>query len=257
MTLCIGEFKMTRSALSCVLLTLLTAGCAKDTLQQLCVSEENTFDIEQVSNLEDAWGWLGLRDAINLEFDASSLNQTGTWRISSVEVLVLVAESEFNTLPSQIELELEVYDAPDPAAAQPWSVRQTLDKNALEWERVVLPAPPSGPVDELSGLFPTEQVQYQAWWSFDFSSIIPETGMTSPAFSVAVHWPTSSYPTLGYSEFNRPCSGNWTNYDRSEPTHGYTGAGWGNNGERFGSDVCNWPMFKVNVEKRETSNVCP
>ena len=78
-----------------LLVALATVGCAKDTLQQLCVSEENTFDIEQVSNLEDAWGWSGLRDAINLEYDVSQLDPNGSWRISSVEVLVLIAESEF------------------------------------------------------------------------------------------------------------------------------------------------------------------
>jgi hypothetical protein len=243
--------------LSCFFFTLLSTGCAKDTLQQLCVSEENTFDIEQVSNLEDAWGWKGLRDAINLEYDVSDLNPADSWRISSVEVLVMVSESDFSIMPSQLDLAIEIYDSPDPSQVSPWTVKQRLDMDALDWERVVLPAPPSGAVDELSGLFPTDQTQYKAWWSFDFSSIIPETGMESPSFSVAVHWPDSSYPTLGYSEFNRPCSGNWTNYDSAEPTHGYTGAGWGNNGERFGSDVCNWPMFKVNVEKRQTSNVCP
>ena len=47
---------MMRFTLFPLLVGLMTAGCAKDTLQQLCVSEENTFDIEQVSNLEDAWG---------------------------------------------------------------------------------------------------------------------------------------------------------------------------------------------------------
>ena len=240
-----------------LLVALATVGCAKDTLQQLCVSEENTFDIEQVSNLEDAWGWSGLRDAINLEYDVSQLDPNGSWRISSVEVLVLIAESEFAGMPSQVNLQVEIYDSSNPGQVEPWTVLQTLNKNELNWDRVVLPAPPSGPVDELSGFFPTEQVQYQAWWEFDFSSIIPETGMQSPSFTVAVHWPDSSYPTLGYSEFNRPCSANWTNYDRAYPEHGYTGAGWGNNGERFGSDVCNWPMFKVNVEKRETSNLCP
>ena len=55
--------------------------CAKDELMQVCVSKENTFDIEEVSTLEDAWGWLGLRDAINLTYDTSELSATGTWRV--------------------------------------------------------------------------------------------------------------------------------------------------------------------------------
>lgn len=236
---------------------ILTAGCAKDTLSQLCVSEENTFDIEQVSNLEDAWGWLGLRDAINLSYDSSGLSHEGTWRVSSVDVLVLIPQSEFSNSAQNLQLEIEVFDSASPGSAVAWKVRQTLDVNALNWELITLPAPPSGAVDALTGLIPTEQGQYQAWWSFDFSTIIPETGMSSDDFSVAIYWPTSSYPTLGYSEFNRPCSSNWTNYDSAQPTHGYTGAGWGNNGERFGSDVCNWPMLKVNVEKRDTSRECP
>ena len=101
-------------------------------------------------------------------------------------------------MPSQVNLQVEIYDSSNPGQVEPWTVLQTLNKNELNWDRVVLPAPPSGPVDELSGFFPTEQVQYQAWWEFDFSSIIPETGMQSPSFTVAVHWPDSSYPTLGY-----------------------------------------------------------
>ena len=114
-----------------LLVGLMTAGCAKDTLQQLCVSEENTFDIEQVSNLEDAWGWSGLRDAINLEYDVSQLDPNGSWRISSVEVLVLVAESEFSSLPAQLNLQVEIYDSPNPAQTQPYAVQQTLSKDAL------------------------------------------------------------------------------------------------------------------------------
>ena len=232
--------------------------CAKDELMQVCVSKENTFDIEEVSSLEDAWGWLGLRDAINLSYDTSELSAIGTWRVSSVDVLVLVPESEFNNLPSTLELVVEVYDSTDPGQSAPWKVRQSLSPNDLTWERVVLSQEPSGAVsdDPFASFEPKERAQYKAWWNFDFASTIPETGMSSTDFSVAVHWLSSSYPTLGYSQFNRPCSGNWTNYDGAYPSHGLTGDGWGNNGVRFGSDVCNWPMLKVNVERRDEGTNC-
>ncbi len=105
--------------------------CAKDELMQVCVSKENTFDIEEVSTLEDAWGWLGLRDAINLTYDTTDLSPTGTWRVSSVDVLVMVPESEFNNMSDSLTLVVEVYDSQDPSQSTPWKVRQTLSPSDL------------------------------------------------------------------------------------------------------------------------------
>ena len=44
----------------------------------------------------------------------------------------------------------------------------------------------------------------RAWWTFDFSSVVPESGMNSETFLVSVFWQVRS-PAVGYSRYNRPC----------------------------------------------------
>lgn len=224
---------------------VLFSGCAQDSLGRWCTFEQSSFDIEQVSVLEDAMGEVNVHDAIVLDYDTSNLSPDSTWRVGTVEALVMIPESQFEAYPDSITLSVEVFDSSNPNLSTPWVIEQTLDKRNLNWESVTLSSP------DLA----TEYQQKQAWWSFDFTGVIPETGMTSSTYMVGLYWKSANLPAIGYSNFNRPCDRNWTDYS--------DGFGWILNSERFnGLDMvdpnsCNWPMLRVNVEVREERINCP
>ena len=227
-----------------VLVLFSFVSCAEDTLTYVCVNEDATFDIEEVSTLEDAMGLPAGHDAVMLDYDASNLPTGGTWRVSSVDILLMISASQFEFYPNNIQLGIEVFDGNDPKSATQWTVTQTIDVSKLDWVNVTLNQPDSA----------TEREQRIAWWNFDFSQAIPETGMASTRFLVGAAWSSSNLPTIGYSNFNRPCERNWTFYDDNE--------GWVLNSERedlFGlvePNSCNWPMLRVNVEERHEADSC-
>ena len=218
--------------------------CAEDALTFVCVNEDSTFDIEEVSTLEDAMGLPTGHDAVVLDYDASSLPVGGTWRVSSVDILLMIPSSQFEYYPTNIKLSVEVFDGENPSTAPRWTVTQTVDVTKLDWQTINLNRPDRA----------TEPQQRTAWWRFDFSTAIPEEGMNSTTFVVGAAWSSSSLPTIGYSNFNRPCDRNWTLYDITE--------GWVLNSERedlFGlvdPNSCNWPMLRVNVEERHEADSC-
>lgn len=234
---------MYRALLFVCTLALLQS-CAEDSLTFVCVNEDATFDIEEVSTLEDAMGFPSGHDAIMLDYDSSNLPDTGSWRVSSVDVLLMIPDAQFDYYPNNIQLGVEVFDGENPTNAPRWVITQTIDVASLQWELVTLRQPDSD----------TPRQQRTAWMRFDFSETIPETGMSSTTFVVGAQWSSSTLPTIGYSNFNRPCNRNWTLYDDIE--------GWVLNSERddlFGlldPNSCNWPMLRVNVEERHKANTC-
>ena len=54
-------------------LAMVTMGCAEDVLSRLCIDDDATFDIEEVSVLEDAMGEPGTHDAVIVGYDSSQL----------------------------------------------------------------------------------------------------------------------------------------------------------------------------------------
>lgn len=224
-------------------LMLSQIGCAEDVLSRLCINDDATFDIEEVSVLEDAMGEAGTHDAVIVTYDDSQLEPGSTWRVSSVDVLVMIPASEFGAAINGRELTLEIFDTNDPRSAAPFIFKQAIDIDDLDWEDVTLTQP------EVA-IFEAEHKR--AWWNFDFSAVIPEEGMQNTEFLVSVYWQDSRSPAVGYSRYNRPCSENWTDYG--------DGFGWVLNSENgiFGSsgNDCNHPMFRVNVETRIEKDSC-
>ena len=228
----------------CFLAGVSLTGCAKDELQAACISDAPTFDIEEVSTLEDSMGFPNTHDAIIISHDKSNLPVDGSWRVSSVDVLLMIPSSEFDYYPNNVELTIEIFGGTDPRFAPTWRVKQTVDTSKLEWIDVRLNDPHHA----------YEIGQRKAWWTFDFTSVIPESGMRSTNFIVGAVWENDSLPTIGYSNYNRPCDRNWSKYDERE--------GWMLNSDRnydygydFG-DICSWPMLRVHVEERIIAEDC-
>ena len=82
--------------------------------------------------------------------------------------------------------------------------------------------------------------QYGAWVTFDFSSVIPETGMTSSNYIAGAKWNPTGVPAVGYSNFNLDCTVNWTDYGDGV---------WVLNSVNTSSQFqCSWPMMNVEIE---------
>jgi hypothetical protein len=196
-------------------------------------SEESSFDIEQVSVLEATEQLRGGADAVILDHDASQLPPNSTWRVGHVDVLVMVPTWAFNGYPgslglSSVGLTVQVWDARTPVDPQKpaYVLRQVLNPAALTWESVTLP----------EGSF------RKGWWTFRFTDPaqpVITAPMSSQQFLVGVRWDESSEPRLGYSNFNRPCDRNWTDYG--------TGT-WNLNSTTGQPSSCSWPMLRVGTE---------
>ena len=111
-------------------LAMVTMGCAEDVLSQLCIDDDATFDIEEVSVLEDAMGNQApmMRDRW---YDSSQLEVGAAWRVSGVDVLVMIPASQFGEGVNGQALTLELFDTNDP-----WNyltLTQSLDINKLDW----------------------------------------------------------------------------------------------------------------------------
>lgn len=226
--------------------TLVGASCPETVLQtteqtttttmtSTMVSNQSAFDINNVSVLEATDQLYGGTDAVILDHDLTQVPANATWRVSSVDVLVMVRDFDFPGYPqsvgeNQVALTVQVWDANTPVnpSKPAYQLRQVLSVSALTWNTVTLS----------TGTFRS------AWWRFDFAAatnpIIPETGMTAAQYLVGVKWESSSEPQVGYSNFNRPCDRNWTNA---------TGSSWVlNSTQGTGGNMCNWPMMRVNSE---------
>jgi hypothetical protein len=219
----------TLPVLAAVVAAMLSS-CGGDSLHEACKYTEGAFDIEQVSVLEDATGWTGHHDAVMLTYDTSRLPPDGTWRLTQVDVLAMIPDSQFAIFPLGLTLGVEVFDANVPSLARRVIVWQTLNKSALSWTPVTLTNPAEA----------TELTQQRAWWSFDLTQVIADSGLTSSTYVAGVVWPdTGALVKVGYSNFNRACNKNWTDYADGE--------GWQLNGTSAGN-TCSWPMLRVKVE---------
>jgi hypothetical protein len=215
---------------------LLVACGSEHTVTQLCGHEEEGFDIEEASVLEDAAGTPNMHDAVILEFDTSGLPAGATWRVKSVEIMPMIADENFGTQADGQSVSVEIWDADDPESTEPWVVTQTFDKPSLTWNDVSLTEPYN------AYYYPDQR---QAWWTFDFSDEIPTSGMSGPEYLVSVAWDGTGLPTMGYSNYNRSCTRNWTDYA--------DGVGWVLNG---GDLTCSWPMLRVSVEVLQEQTIC-
>ena len=217
-----------------LLLSLLA--CAPDyAVKNICVEEGSGFDIEEVSVLQDAAGYPDSRDAVVLHYDTASLGPTDTWRITQIELLAMIPERYFDSYTGGDVLHVDVWNQDHPEGKADWSVGVAIDPATLDWSPLTLPADAywAGQRGELK--------QEQAWMPFDFASVIPETGMASGDYSVAVTWASEGLPTIGYSNFNLPCNRNWTDYGDHT---------WVLNSDDGDKDTCSWPMMRVQVETR-------
>jgi hypothetical protein len=249
-------------AASLVAAALVTGvACADDPLIPFCTETGDGFDIEEVSTLEGNLAWQGTSDGVVLTYDEPRLAETPvdgspapSWRVASVDVLVMIGADDFAAYGDDAELEVQVFEGDDPSQATPYTLRQTLVRDALSWAPHTFAEPPEGPrVDDEFGLPAINgQTQYlMAWWRFDLRDLIPETGMADTDYFVGLHWPAGAAPLVGYSLYNRPCEANWSNYDQANPPYlGAPSSGWQSNSSRGDVDECNWPMLKVNTELR-------
>ena len=218
-----------------------------------CSEVVTAFDIEEVSELQDAVSpfladleaargifrpWY--RDALILNYRVPELGEGESWRISAVDVLVMVATERFDSFADGLPLTVEVYDAADPRVVPAWAVTTTVQKNELSWDNYALPFDAA-----ISGSF-SEFTQKGAWLRFDMTEVIPETGMTSEEFVVGIQWEVLSQVAVGYSNFNRACDRNWTELE--------LGSGWNLNGVPGETPTCSWPMLRVEIEHTYTED---
>ena len=212
------------------------AACSQEyQITEVCVDDGDGFDVEEVSTLQDAAGYPSNRDAVVLDFDDSELGPDGTWRVTRVDLLAMVPEWVFDQYEGGDVIRVDIWDAEQPDGPGDWYVRQAIDPSQLDWSEERLPSNAhwASMRDELD--------QRRAWWSFDFSDVIPEEGMTSGKYAVAISWGDRGLPTLGYSNFDLDCSRNWTDYGDNS---------WTLNSADGDQNECSWPMIRVGVETR-------
>ncbi len=188
-----------------------------------CVGD---YDPVDVSVLDNAMAIRGGRDAAATRLPYE-LPEGASWRIHRVDVLVVVPQNGFDTMDDGQPLSVSVWPSHDLDQPQ-WSLRQVFDKDALSWEDLRLPDAAS-----------TEVVYHSmAWWSFDMSELIPLGSFPDGRFGAGVGWSLNSeQPTIGFSNYELPCEGNWTDWGEHDD--------WEPNGE---GRHCAWPVLKVHIE---------
>jgi len=223
-----------------MLLILALIGCSQDYgVREICVEQQEGFDIEAVSLLQDAAGYPGARDAVTLELEPGDAVET--WTVTQVEVLAMVPEWAFDTYGGGDVLQIDLFDGPDPRSDTHYSVSQAIDVDALDWEPVRLPD------DAYWAGLRGELDQRQAWMRFDFTDVLPDEGLRSPVTTMGVTWSGSGLPTIGYSNFNLDCGSNWTDYGDGV---------WEANGADGDRLECSWPMIRVDLETRSYDETC-
>ena len=199
-----------------------------------CVELQDGFDIESVSVLQDAAGYANGADAVILNFDTSVLNPGDTWRVSKVDILIMIPQNQFDYFADGTEVSAQVFDSTNPTMGQYWTVTLPIYKSDHNWQPITLPWDAA-----IAGQTYAYE-QYGAWVSFDFSSVIPETGMSSSSYIAGAKWNPTGIPAVGYSNFNLDCSVNWTDYGDGV---------WILNSVNTSSQYqCSWPMMKVEIE---------
>lgn len=226
-----------RLALVTTLLALGIACVSDHGVTGLCGTPVQGFDIEEASVLQDAQAYWDMHDAVILDIDDAEIPVGANWRVKSVEIMPMIGATEFTWYTDGQTVTVEVWDADDPHGT-PYRVSQVFRVDEHEWDDTYLSNPTTA----------WEYNQKQTWWSFDFSETIPTTGMTGPRYLVGVAWDSSAQPALGYSNFNRACSLNWTDYA--------DGRGWVLNSSAGSGDECSWPMLRVHLEVLEEAEVC-
>ena len=73
-----------------LIISVLGVNCATDDLRYVCINDAPTFDIEQLSTLEDSMSLPSGHDAIILDYDDSNLPEGGSWRVGSGDVLLMI-----------------------------------------------------------------------------------------------------------------------------------------------------------------------
>jgi hypothetical protein len=199
------------------------------------------FDIEEVSTLQDAVSYSvanWTHDAVMLNFDDSQLIQGQTWRVSAVEILVLISDAHYNYFADGQEIHIIVFDAANPNSIQPWTMTKQIVRSDHIWNDYTLPqdAWHAGLYGEFS--------QKGTWVRFDTTDVIPESGMNSKDFIVGVMWEPPGMVKVGYSNFNQDCERNWSDY----------GSGWELNSENPEYFGCSWPMLRVEIETKVTGD---
>ena len=200
-----------------------------------CTETYITFDIEEVSTLQDAVSYSVAnwsQDAVTLTFDDSNLASNQTWRVSAVEVLVLIADAYYPHFVDGQEINVQIFDSHNPNSGTVWTMTESIVRSDYTWSNYTLPNDAW-----YAGIYGEFQ-QKGTWVRFDTRTVIPSSGMASSDFLVGVMWEPPGMVKLGYSNFNQDCERNWSNY----------GSGWGLNSENPEFFGCSWPMMRVEVE---------
>jgi len=211
------------------------------------------FDIEELSTLQDAFSpamtldfrvssivrpWV--RDALALRFDTPALEDGATWQLSAVDVLVTYPANLFEYYPDGELLTVEIFEGTDPRTGRSWSVTQPVYRDDLEWSDYALPfdAAIAGSLGDF--------LQKGAWLRFDLSDEIAAEDLVPSSVVVGVRWEPMSPIAVGYSNFNRACEQNWTEYA--------AGSGWILNGDSDSGNGCSWPMMRVELANSYTDD---
>jgi len=216
------------------------SACSEYDLKRLCVEVNDGFDIEEVSVLQDAAGYPGAQDAIILNHDASGLGPDSSWRVVSVDIMPMFSDWALDFYGDDALITVKVWDGSDPTASTPWEVTKRIVKSDLSWADVTLPS--DSATAGSTGSFD----QKWAWANFDFSDVIPDTGMNSEDYLVGITWNTLGIPAVGYSNFNLACDKNWTDW----------GSGWQLNSTTASAEECSWPMLQVGIETSRYQENC-
>jgi len=200
-----------------------------------CTEEINAFDIEDISVLQDAMSEsIGTWNKDAVVLDLGGVNSDVTWRVSAVDILIMIPEQQVPMFQDGKTMQVAIFDGPDPRAIVPYIQELEIHRVDLQWTLYTLPnnASHAGETGDFR--------QYGAWMRFDFLDIIPDTGMNSLQFVVGIDWPDPGDIAIGYSNFNRSCASNWTDY----------GEGWVRNSEQSNQLTCSWPMMRIELEKK-------
>lgn len=212
-------------------LALALASCSDDKVQKVpCVDPGGLVGIENVSALELTEAIPSGADAVVLEMSNQNIPEDGGWRVSAVEVLLVIPASDFDAYPKGLPLTISVWDNSEPANNPSVDVTQELDPSKLEWSDAQVKVAKNGqPVPVKQG-----------WWKFEFADKFAFPGLASRIYTVGVRWPQGGdKPLVGMSHFDRNCGRNWT--DTGD------GKGFKKNG-LDDSDFCSWPMLRVNTQ---------
>lgn len=218
-----------------------------------CTEVVTAFDIEELSTLQDAFSpamtldprvssfvqpWV--RDALALRFDTPALEEDATWQLSAVDVLVTYPNDEFAAYPDGELLTVEIFEGSDPRVGRSWSVTQPVYSDTLEWDDYALPFDSA-----LAGTL-GDYLQKGAWLRFDLTDEIGAEDLSPDNIVVGVRWEPLSRVAVGYSNFNRACDQNWTEYA--------AGSGWVLNSVTDDGSGCSWPMMRVELSSSYTDD---